>query len=115
MGSLVSPLTRLLGVVLVAAGLLGFFMASPLFGIFEVDTLHNIVHLASGAVALVLGGNQAMSRMLLVVFGVGYAAIAIAGYMQGGVFGLFAVNAADNVLHAAIGAACLVVGFGSKS
>ncbi len=115
MGSLVSPLTRLLGVVLVVVGLLGFFMTSPLLGIFEVDVLHNVIHLASGAIALVVGGNQAMARMYLIIFGFVYAGVALLGYMQGNVLGLFAVNAADNVLHAVIGAVCLVVGFGSKA
>ena len=116
MGSLVSPLTRLLGVVLVVIGLLGFVMSSPLLGIFEVDTLHNIIHLASGAIALVVGGNRSMARMFLIIFGLVYAGVAIIGFVQETtVLGLFCVNQADNILHAAIGAVCLVVGFGSKS
>ncbi len=116
MGSLVRPLTRVLGVVLVLVGILGFFMSSPLLGIFEVDTIHNIIHLASGAIALIVGGNQGMSRMFLIIFGLVYAAVALIGYVQGAtVLGIFAVNAADNALHAVIGAVCLVVGFGSKS
>src|SRR2546423_814344 len=115
MGSLVRPLTRVLGVVFVVIGLLGFVMSSPLLGLFEVDTLHNIIHLASGAIALVVGGNQAMSRMYLIIFGLVYALVALVGYVQGNtVLGLIAVNAADNALHALIAAVCLVVGFGSK-
>lgn len=116
MGALVSPLTRLLGVVLVVVGLLGFFMQSPLLGIFEVDTLHNIIHLASGAIALVVGGNHAMARMFLIIFGFVYLAVAVIGFVQGDtVLGLFVVNMADHYLHAAIAAVCLVVGFGSQS
>ena len=115
MGSLVRPLTRVLGVVLVVVGLLGFFMSSPLLGFFEVDTLHNIIHLASGAIALVVGGNQGMSRMYLIIFGLVYAAVAVIGFLQGTtVLGLIIVNGADNLLHTAIAAACLIVGFGSK-
>ncbi|NOS68033.1 MAG: DUF4383 domain-containing protein [Candidatus Peribacteraceae bacterium] len=116
MGALVSPLTRILGVVFVLIGVLGFFMSSPLLGIFEVDTIHNVIHLASGVVALVVGGNHAMARLYLIIFGLVYAAVALIGYMQGTtVLGIFPVNDADNILHAVIGAACLVVGFGSKS
>ncbi len=116
MGALVSPLTRILGVVLVIVGLLGFFMPSPLLGIFEVDMLHNIIHLASGAIALVVGGNHAMARMFLIIFGLVYAGVAVIGFLQGDtVLGLFGVNMADNLLHVAIGGVCLVVGFGSKS
>ena len=116
MGTLVSPLTRLLGVVLVVVGLLGFVMSSPLLGIFEVDTLHNIIHLASGAIALVVGGNYGMAKMYLIIFGLIYGAVAVVGFVQGStVLGLIGVNMADNVLHLGIAAACLVVGFGSKS
>lgn len=116
MGALVTPLTRILGAVLVIVGLLGFFMPSPLLGFFEVDMIHNVIHLASGAIALVVAGNHASARMYLIIFGLVYAAVALIGYVQGAtVLGIFAVNAADNVLHAVIGAVCLVVGFGSKS
>ena len=116
MGSLVRPLTRILGVVLVIVGLLGFFASSPLLGYFEVDTLHNLIHLASGVIALVVGGNHAMARMFLIIFGLVYGAVAVIGFVQANtVLGLFAVNAADNFLHTGIAAACLIVGFGSKS
>ena len=116
MGALVSPVTRILGVVLVIVGLLGFFMSSPLIGYFEVDTLHNIIHLASGVIALVVGGNHATARMFLIIFGLVYGLVAIVGFVQGStVLGLFAVNSYDNLLHVAIAGVCLVVGFGSKS
>ena len=116
MGDLVTPVTRILGVVLVVVGLLGFFMSSPLLGFFEVDTLHNIIHLASGVVALVVAGNHSMARMYLIIFGLVYAAVAVIGFVQGNtVLGLFVVNMADHYLHAAIAALCLVVGFGSKA
>lgn len=116
MGTLVSPVTRILGVVLLVVGLLGFVMSSPLLGFFEVDTIHNLIHVASGVVALVVAGNMAYARMYLIVFGLVYALVALVGYVQGTtVLGIFAVNAADNALHAAIGAVCLVIGFGSKA
>ena len=34
------------GSLLVVAGVAGFVLPSPLVGLFEVNTLHNIVHLA---------------------------------------------------------------------
>lgn len=115
MGSLVTPVTRLLGVVLLVVGLLGFVMPSPLLGIFEVDMVHNIVHVASGLVALLVAGNIAYARMYLILFGLVYLAVAVIGYVQGNtVLGLFVVNMADHYLHAAIAALCLVVGFGGK-
>lgn len=115
MGSLVTPVTRLLGVVLLVVGLLGFVMESPLLGLFEVDTVHNLIHLASGVVALLVAGSRSGARMYLIVFGLVYGLVAVLGYTSGSVLGLFTVNGADNLLHTAIAALCLVVGFGSKA
>ena len=117
MDALVRPVTWLLGLVFLAVGLLGFVMPSPLLGYFEVDSLHSIIHLASGAVAVVavLSGKSA-ARMFLMVFGAVYLAVAMLGYIQGNtVLGLIDVNFADNVLHAAIAAVCLIIGHGSKA
>lgn len=113
MSTLVRPLTLILGVVLLAVGALGFVMPSPLLGLFEVDMVHNIVHLLSGAVALVAGmmGTVA-SRWYLQVFGAVYLVVAIVGFaMAGNILGLFHANMEDNLLHTAIGVVCLLVGF----
>jgi hypothetical protein len=119
MNSLVKPLTLILGVVLTLVGLAGFFMPSPLFGLFEVDTVHNIVHLASGLVALWAGATSVQySRMFLIIFGIVYGLVAVLGYVMvpegGKLLGLMAVNSHDHWLHALIAVACLAVGFGSK-
>lgn len=116
MTGLVRPLTWILGVVLLLVGLLGFLLSSPLLGLFEVDSLHNIIHIASGALALILVSmGYSMARMYLILFGIIYLVVAAIGYVQQTtVLGLFMVNYADNVLHAVIAAACLVVGFGSN-
>lgn len=114
MNLLVKPLTGILGLVLTLAGIAGFFVPGMLL-IFEVDTLHNIVHLASGLIGLfAFNSSQSASRMFLVLFGLVYAAVTVIGFLMGGdIFGLFMVNMADNYLHLAIAAVCLIVGFGS--
>ena len=116
MGALVRPVTWLLGIVLLVVGLLGFFMSSPLLGIFETDSLHNIIHVASGALGLIMiNMGDAMGRTFLILFGFVYLVVALIGYVQGNtVLGLIGVNAADNMLHILIAAVCLVIGFGSK-
>ena len=110
----VKLLTKVLGVVLLLAGIAGFFMGGNLFG-FEVDTMHNLVHIVSGVIGLAASGSYRNSRLFLIVFGVVYGAVALLGYATGGVLGLFSVNMADNHLHAVIAAACLLTGFGSSS
>ncbi len=113
MNLLVKPLTGILGLALTIAGVAGFFM-QPLF-VFEVDTVHNVIHLASGLVALfAFNSSQVYSRWYLILFGLVYGAVTVIGFTMGGsILGLFMVNAADNYLHLGIAAACLIVGFGS--
>lgn len=114
MSSLVKPLTWILGIVLLLVGVLGFFM-NPLFG-FSVNALHNIVHLASGAAALITAGmGYRSARLYLIVFGLVYGVVTLAGFLGiQPIIDLLYINAADNYLHLAIAAACLIVGFGSR-
>jgi hypothetical protein len=114
MSALVRPLALILGIALLAAGALGFFVKP--FPVFSVNALHNVVHLASGALALIaVGAGYGAARLFLIVFGLVYAAVTIAGFLNvQQVVTLLHLNSADNFLHLAIAAACLVVGFGSR-
>lgn len=111
-----------LGIILVALGALGF--VSPLapndnlFGIFAVSTNHSLVYLLAGLVALaaVAGGGDYV-RLYAKVFGVIFGLITVLGFMvgDGEVLGLINVNQADNVLHLAIAASALYVGFAHEN
>lgn len=106
------------GVVLLLVGLLGFVMAPDglLLGIFQVDMLHNIVHILTGAAALAaaMSGVKAM-RMFFQIFGVVYALVTVLGFLTGnGLAVLIPVNMADNILHVLITAFALYFGFVSK-
>jgi hypothetical protein len=115
MSMLVKPVTGLLGLVLTILGIAGFFTSGMLFG-FQVDTIHNIVHLVSGLVGLyAFNASQSSSRTYLIVFGLIYALVTVIGFAMGGdILGLFMVNGADNYLHLVIAAVALIVGFGGK-
>ncbi len=116
MNGLVKPVTWLFGIVFLLVGVLGFFM-NPVLGLFEVNTLHNVVHLASGAVALVVAGmGIGPSRMYLMIFGLVYLVVTLAGFLNVGVVvDLLQLNPLDNYLHLLIAAVLLIVGFGSKN
>jgi hypothetical protein len=118
MTALVRPFTTVLGVVLLLVGVLGFVLApgGMLLGLFEVDTIHNIIHIASGAVAVwASSSSYSYARLYLIVFGLVYGLVALLGlFMNGDVLGLIHVNDYDNYLHILIAVACLGVGFGSK-
>ncbi len=115
MNALVKPLTGLLGIVLLAVGILGFFN-DPVVGLFDVNALHNVVHVVSGIIALAAAGSgYGLSRMYLVVFGLVYLLVALLGFIHfASAVSLLELNDLDNYLHMAIAAVCLVVGFGSS-
>ena len=48
-----SMLAKAFGAVFLLIGIVGF-VNNPIFGLFEVDTMHNIVHLLSGVAGLYL-------------------------------------------------------------
>lgn len=125
MAKLAKSVTVLFGVVFVLVGVLGFVpavnVAGPsgtnytlLLGIFAINPVHNIIHLASGIAALLAGlyGSGAYSRLYLGVFGVVYALVTVLGiagilFINGSLLGLVAINGADNILHALITVAVL--------
>ena len=113
-----------LGVVLVLVGILGFFVDSGFdtgsnvqgsnLIAFEVNGIHNLVHLASGLVGLALAGKNSTARLFAFGFGAVYALVAIIGLIDGEtVLGLIPVNGADNVLHLAIAATGILAGIAS--
>jgi preprotein translocase subunit Sss1 len=113
----ISKIAKVFGIIFVLVGVLGFVPGitndGHLLGVFEVNTLHNIIHLLTGIFALVLAKNSA--KMFFKVFGVVYLIVTIVGFVQGGtVLGLFGVNMADNVLHLVIAAFALWLGFMKK-
>ncbi len=114
MNTLVRPLGVILGIALIAAGVIGFFMNPIVF--FSVNTVHNIVHLASGAIALVaVGAGYGATRLYLIAFGIVYALVTVAGFAKiQQLVSLLNLNQPDNFLHAAIAVVCLIVGFGSN-
>jgi hypothetical protein len=101
-----------MGSVLLLAGVLGFFQ-NPLLGLFEVNAVHNVVHLASGALTL-LAARQGIGAMRIwgKTFGLVYLAVAIAGWLApgGDLFGLMHLNLPDNVLHVALAMVFLYFG-----
>lgn len=109
-----------LGGILTLVGILGFVPGitsnGMLLGIFQVDAPHNLIHLVTGLAALAAAWGMYSTRLYFQVFGVAYAVVAIAGFLQGDtVLGLIAANMADHLLHLVLAAVFLWVGFGMKA
>lgn len=114
------------GAVYVLVGLLGFavtggvgFLATEgglLLGIFQVNPLHNIAHLAIGA-ALVAAGMAGIraARAVNATVGAAYLLLGIAGFfLAGTALNILALNTADHVLHLASALVLLAVGLGAE-
>jgi hypothetical protein len=50
--------SKIIGAVVALVGILGFFMTSPLFGLFGVNMYSNIVHLLGGALVFWKAGKS---------------------------------------------------------
>ena len=109
----------LAGIVLVAAGLLGFLntslIGSSSGALIATDNVHNIVHLVTGLLALYIAfglkGQQQATAVL--GFGILYAVIFVAVLASPTLFGIFSVaaNAPIHVIHVAVAVVSLAVGY----
>jgi hypothetical protein len=119
---MVKTLAVVFGVVFVLIGILGFVPGvttdGMLLGLFKVNTLHNIIHLVSGAAALYAGLTDAKtSKMYFQVFGVVYALVAVLGFVYGEnpILGIVSSNMYDTYLHIVIALVALYAGFVAKA
>ncbi len=112
-------LAILFGIAFIFGGVAGFLPTfnqdGMLFGYFMVDSLHNIVHIVSGVVAIMAATSDRYARLYFQIFGLVYTAIAVWGFWTGGDLYMMQVNLADNVLHIVIGVLSLLIGFSPRS
>ena len=81
---------------------------------FEVNGWHNVVHLVSGIVLLLLASTRGSARLGAIAFGLAYAVVTAIGLIDGNdVLGILPVNAADNGLNLVLALLGLIAGFGS--
>ena len=122
MNNLARLVSQIFGVILTLVGILGFIPAlvpnGYLLGVFAVNPLHNIIHLATGLLGIFAGfamGGQ-YARLYTLIFGIVYTIVAIVGFVQGNtVLGLIPTGIADNILHAALAIAFLGSYFATPS
>lgn len=105
------------GVVYLVVGILGFIIADDndkLLGVFQVNVLHNIAHLAIGALLLVASGKHTTAKQVNLWVGIGYGLLAVLGLANiliDAPDGLLDANDADDFLHLAT--AVLAIYFGT--
>lgn len=134
-------MARVFGVVFLLVGVLGFVpgitqmhdtlnhdtgdlvVGGPghgmLLGIFHVNLVHNLIHIAFGVWGLMSAARYDASRTYFRGVGVIYALLAVLGLISAGniwnTFGLAPIHGADVGLHAVLAIAGLYLGFAAKS
>ncbi|WP_375405255.1 DUF4383 domain-containing protein [uncultured Amnibacterium sp.] len=125
-------IATLFGAAYVLVGLLGFFwvndvpFAGPgdgsnaIFGIFEVNPLHNIAHLLIGAALLIAGaGTAASAKAANSTVGALYLLLGVVGFFltapDGGrsPINVLSLNVPDHILHVASALLLLATGLGA--
>jgi Domain of unknown function (DUF4383) len=108
-----------IGATLTVAGIVGFFYNADfgtgngtprdaLLGVLDVNGWHNVVHIASGAIGLLVARSYGGSRVYAIGLGAVYLVVALLGFIAGDgdeILNLIPVNTSDNFLHLLIGLA----------
>ena len=115
---MVKKLGIIMGSLFLIGGILGFVPGvtkdGMYFGMFMVNTPHNILHIASGTIFLIaslFGARPA--RLWFQIFGTFYMAIAVMGFRVGTglIFGLISNNRCDAWGHTGLALLMLFIGF----
>jgi uncharacterized protein DUF4383 len=118
-----------IGATLTVAGIVGFFYNADfgsgsgtprdaVLGILDVNGWHNVVHIASGAIGLLLARSYGSSRAYALGLGAVYLLVALLGFLAGDggeIFSLVPVNTEDNFLHLLIGIAGVGAGLATPA
>jgi hypothetical protein len=118
-----------IGLTLVVIGIAGFFYIASfssgdaaerdsVLGIFDVNGWHNVLHIVSGAIGLVLAASYAGARGYALGLGALYLLLALLGFIAGDgdeIVNLIPVNTEDNALHLLIGVAGIGAGLATPA
>lgn len=99
------------GAVYVVAGVAGFVLETPLFGLFDVNLLHNVVHIVIGAVLLYGATTTPLAVMTMRGVGALLLVLGVLGIPFPDGFDLVPLGGNDIWLHLASGAILLAASF----
>ena len=118
-----STVAAVFGAVYVLVGLAGFFVSETfaatddetLLG-FEVNHLHNLVHLLIGLALVAASRRTESARRLNLLVGGSYLLLGVLGwFVQETAVNVIALNEADHLLHLASGAVLAAVALGADT
>ena len=102
-------------IIFIGVGILGF-IPNPLVsdnGVFEVNAMHNFVHILTGIVFFTTKSAEKTALLSLKIVGIAYAGVSILGFFTDGDFllGMIRINDPDKWLHVVLAAVILASGF----
>lgn len=115
------------GIVFLLVGVLGLLVpggtsmnadmatSGRLFGLFPVNLLHNLVHLAFGIWGLAASRSFQASRTYGRVGAVAYGALVILAFLSPTLFGLIPIGSHDIWLHAILALGLAYIGFATPA
>src|SRR6202521_4486966 len=112
----------LFGAIYLAVGIIGFlpFLGgsvtmtnSKLLGLFNINLLHNLVHVVIGIAGLAAAASLANSRRFCQVVGVVLLLLGVLGVFVANPLGLLYIGGLDVALHLVSGAVLAYFGFGA--
>jgi hypothetical protein len=118
-----------IGATLTVAGIAGFFYNADfgtgdgtardaVIGVLDVNGWHNVVHIATGVLGLLVASSYGGSRGYAIGLGAIYLLVALLGFLAGDgeeIVNLIPVNTEDNFLHLLIGLAGLGAGLATPA
>ncbi|HEU4557703.1 MAG TPA: DUF4383 domain-containing protein [Longimicrobium sp.] len=126
MRSLAQRVALIFGVVFILVALGGFITPGGMgmdanpdtapreLGLFPINLLHNLVHLAFGIWGIAASRSWSASRTYCRVGGVIYIVLTILAFVDPTTFGLVPIGGNDIWLHAVLGIVLAAVGFTSR-
>ena len=125
MNTTLQKLAGVFGVIFVLIAVLGFIAPGGLvmamdpttgmvLGVFPVNLLHNIIHLAFGVWGLVASRSWSGSKSFFTIGGIIYVVLTCVGFLSPMGFGLVPLGGADIWLHGVLAIAMLAIGLTAK-
>lgn len=112
------------GTVYLVVGIAGFFVTGfdnfagtegETLIVFDVNPLHNLVHIALGVLWLAAAGREAAARTISILIGAVLALVGLVGFfILNSSANILAINQSDNILHLATAALALYFGLAGK-
>ncbi len=108
---------QVVGVIVLVLGVVGLLLGDDaLFGLINIDIMEDIVHLVTGGLLAYVGFarvDAGLTRNVVGGIGAVYLLVGVLGFIAPDLFGLLphGYSVVDNLLHLALGALGIVVGW----